>query len=86
MNYPNLDEDSAFEKICRKKEVYDLVSENTSDEFYQTHQGILRILCSPLTNYDKFLIIHSTGTGKTFGMFGIIEINRYLFTKVLIII
>ena len=40
---------------------------------FQDHQQLVRTFFSPLTPYHSLLLVHSTGTGKTFTTFGITE-------------
>jgi len=43
---------------------------------FKTHQQFVRTFFSPLTPYHSMLLVHSTGSGKTFTTFGITEAFR----------
>lgn len=51
----------------------DTVIEGISGFSFKDHQKYVRNFISPLTPYNSLLIVHSTGSGKTFTTYGITE-------------
>ena len=64
--YPSFEDD---EQIYSKKEFNELkLSKNETkptNQMYQKHQELLSKILSSYTLYDKLLLFHSPGTGKT---------------------
>lgn len=59
--------------FARVVETDDTVIEGTSGFSFKDHQKYVRNFISPLTPYNSLLIVHSTGSGKTFTTYGITE-------------
>ena len=78
--YPNMSNEKFTEDIYKLNEFYseriDDSEENiTKGELFK-HQKVISRFLSPQTNYDKLLLVHAVGTGKTCASFAIAEINR----------
>ena len=79
--YPNISNEKFTEDIYKLNEFYsERIDESeeviTKGELFK-HQKVISRFLSPHTNYDKLLLVHAVGTGKTCASFAIAEINKY---------
>ena len=85
--YPKFIDPDFYSKLYSKKEVQEVYCDLDADEgIYHRHQRFINIVTSHLTPYDKLLINHDTGSGKTFLIFSLIEMSKSIFHKKSIII
>lgn len=78
-NYPELTDNNFNDKILHKKEFYELHTNAIKNEkagHLWKHQELLSRFVSPNTNYDKQLLFHTPGTGKTCGSIAIAEVHK----------
>jgi len=78
--YPNISNEKFTEDIYKLNEFYsERIDESeeviTKGELFK-HQKVISRFLSPYTNYDKLLLVHAVGTGKTCASFAIAEINK----------
>jgi superfamily II DNA or RNA helicase len=80
-NYPDLNDPEFNEKIFRKKEMYELRTEETINKIGKPgdlwpHQELLGRFLAPSTPYQEILLFHMPGTGKTCAASVIAEVNK----------
>ena len=90
-SYPDVTDRDFILKLYSKKEVKDLVepllTKNfKSCSFLHPHQDFLKLLINKVTPYQKLLLYHNTGSGKTFLLFGLIESNYACYRKKIVIL
>ncbi|TXG76430.1 AAA family ATPase [Candidatus Dojkabacteria bacterium] len=92
--WPSTQDPDIREKICRKKEfyaIYQLMVElaqkgiNSVDHTDDTYRSFLAAFMAPHTPYDRCLVIHGVGTGKTGCAIKIVEQYRSVYKKAVIL-
>ncbi|KAJ3145979.1 hypothetical protein HDU86_000567 [Geranomyces michiganensis] len=89
VSYPHYDDPDFASKLYSKMEVRMLYDKDNYDVVhynYYRHQAFVRMICNPLTPYDRMLLYHSTGSGKTFVIFGLIDVMRRMYSQKAIIL
>lgn len=87
--YRNINDVELSESIFNKKEFIELLSESKINYKYNIldkYQEFVRRFISPYTNYDRLLLFHSTGTGKSFAAISVAESYRNYNYKCLVLV
>lgn len=86
--YPSIYDPLIREKLCNKREFYDIY-ENIRDNSDEVSSGLYRNFLlryiSPPTPYDRLLIIHAVGTGKTECAIRIVEQYKSIYRQAVIL-
>lgn len=85
MNYPEINDPDFYKKIYLKKEfnIHKFDSDNKRNASgLLNHQAFLKNFINPDTPYDKLLVMHKTGTGKTLTAISIAENYYRRFEKI----
>ena len=66
-SYPKIENDSFYQELYEKREIYELSKRESVSKLYKNHQLMTARFLSPWTNmyYDSLFLIHDTGTGKS---------------------
>jgi hypothetical protein len=88
--YPRAGDPRFSEKLFRFEEFAEVATGNTAEQKIlglRRHQNLVQRLISPATGYDKLLLVHSTGSGKTWTMASVIDtFKRFYRKKALVIV
>jgi superfamily II DNA or RNA helicase len=91
-HYPSLMDPEIREKLCRKKEFYDIYSKlsryRENPALFQRTDLYRDFICkflAPHTPYDRCLVIHAVGTGKTGCAIRIVEQYKKTFKRAVIL-
>lgn len=87
--YPDITNNNISEILLKKQEFYELLDDNKLNYKYKIldkYQEFVRRYISPYTYYDRLLLFHSTGTGKTFAAISVAETHRLYNYKCLVLI
>lgn len=77
--YPDIKDNEIQKKIFEKQEFLELNDNNKYNYEYKIldkYQEFVRRYLSPVTNYNKLILLHGTGTGKSFASISVAETHR----------
>ncbi|KAI9243184.1 hypothetical protein BY458DRAFT_495460 [Sporodiniella umbellata] len=77
--YPSIKDNNIQNKLFEKQEFLELKNNIKYNYEYKTldkHQEFVRRFISPVTNYERLMLLHGTGTGKTFASVSVAETHR----------
>lgn len=80
--YPDINDPDFNDKIYKKREFLELRATDDINKFstpgeYWKHQKILQRFMSPHTMYNRLLVVHAMGRGKTCGSIAITEAHKH---------
>jgi superfamily II DNA or RNA helicase len=93
--YPSIEEENFRELLWNKREFFELkyiANAKKTDEhedkkyFLYPHQMFIERFMSPITPYDRLILFHNTGSGKTFSSIAVCESHKHLKSRALIIV
>lgn len=87
--YPNIKDEKFMNKLIIKQEFRELINDikiNYKFPFLNKHQEFVRRYMSPYTNYDRILLYHSTGSGKSFTAISVAETHKHMKKKCLVLV
>lgn len=87
--YPNINDPELQQNIFKKKEFIELLDNKKINYKYQIldkYQEFIRRFISPYTYYDRILLFHSTGTGKSFSAISVAETHKEYKYKCLVLV
>lgn len=82
--YPSVSDPRFVDLLWKKKEFFEL--RNLHDEFLYPHQMFIQRFMSPETPYDRLLLFHNPGSGKTFSSIAVTESHKHLRKRALILV
>lgn len=79
--YPDIKNKDLLKNILKKKEFIELIDKDNDKINYKykildKYQEFVRRYISPYTYYDRLLLFHSTGTGKSFAAISVAETHK----------
>ena len=83
--YPCIEDQFFYEKLWKKKEFCDLIDEENKNnyiyKFLSNRQEFVRRFLSPFTPYKRLILIHGTGSGKSYSAISVAEDHKEFYVS-----